>query len=86
MRLIAALLVCLACAAPALAGRVALVMGNGDYVYEKPLRNAANDARDMAGRLRAMAATASNGRRGSLRRLNRARTFLQSAGSFCTGF
>ncbi|MCA0869684.1 caspase family protein [Seohaeicola saemankumensis] len=54
MRLIAALLVCLACAAPALAGRVALVMGNGDYIYEKPLRNAANDARDMAERLRAM--------------------------------
>lgn len=54
MRLIAFCLACIAFVAPAFAERVALVLGNGDYLHEKPLRNAANDARDMADRLRGM--------------------------------
>lgn len=41
-------------ASAALAERVALVIGNGDYQYADPLQNAVNDASDMASRLRAM--------------------------------
>lgn len=54
MRLIAALIALLTLALPAWAERVALVLGNSDYLYETPLRNAANDARDMSARLRQM--------------------------------
>ncbi len=41
-------------AAPAWAERFALVLGNGAYQYETPLKNAATDARDMANKLRDM--------------------------------
>ncbi|MEP1209763.1 MAG: caspase family protein [Rhizobiaceae bacterium] len=36
---------------PALAKRVALVIGNSDYVHAPPLRNPGNDAEDMAAKL-----------------------------------
>jgi hypothetical protein len=45
------LLFALTFAAPALAGRVALVIGNGDYASAGRLANAGNDAADMADRL-----------------------------------
>lgn len=51
MRLLAALL-CLLFASPAWAGKVALVLGNGNYLQSAQLRNAPNDARDFAARLR----------------------------------
>lgn len=41
-------------AAPAWAERFALVLGNGAYVHETPLGNAANDARDMAAKLHSL--------------------------------
>lgn len=48
------LLCCLFFALPAWADRVALVIGNGAYRHEAPLKNAANDARDLADKLRQM--------------------------------
>jgi hypothetical protein len=45
------LLIALTLAAPALAGKVALVIGNGDYASAGRLANAGNDAADMADRL-----------------------------------
>ena len=54
MRLLIALALLLATATGALADRVALVMGNGNYLHAKPLRNAVNDATDVAARLREM--------------------------------
>lgn len=47
-------LICLCLALPAWGERIALVVGNSAYQHEKPLRNAANDARDMAAKLRGM--------------------------------
>lgn len=41
-------------ASAAVADRVALIIGNGDYAYAGPLQNAVNDATDMAQRLRSM--------------------------------
>lgn len=52
LRLLAILLTLLA--TPALAKRVALVIGNGAYVAGAPLANAARDARDVADRLRGL--------------------------------
>lgn len=54
MRLLIALTLFLATATGALADRVALVMGNGNYLHAKPLKNAVNDATDIAARLREM--------------------------------
>ena len=54
MRLLIALALLLATASGALADRVALVMGNGNYLHAKPLKNAVNDATDVATRLREM--------------------------------
>jgi len=45
------LLIALTFAAPVLAGKVALVIGNGDYASAGRLANAGNDAADMADRL-----------------------------------
>ena len=54
MRLIVLSLCLLMIAPMAMAGRVALVLGNGDYTHADPLKNAVNDASDMADRLRGM--------------------------------
>lgn len=54
MRLLVAITLFLATATGAWADRVALVMGNGNYLHAKPLKNAVNDATDVAARLRAM--------------------------------
>ena len=48
---LAALLIALCLAVPALAGRVALVIGNADYPSAGRLANAGHDAADMANRL-----------------------------------
>ena len=61
MRLLAALLVLTLCSAPAFAARMALVLGNGAYTYDKPLPNATNDAQDMAARLRQIGFTVFEG-------------------------
>ncbi|MEQ8898551.1 MAG: caspase family protein [Roseovarius sp.] len=61
MRLLFALTLLLATATGALADRVALVMGNGNYRHAKPLKNAANDATDVAKRLREMGFTVFEG-------------------------
>lgn len=53
-RLIAVLAIVLAGTAPALAKRVALVIGNGAYEHTVPLPNPANDAEQMAAKLRAL--------------------------------
>lgn len=53
-RLIAVLAIILAGTAPALAKRVALVIGNGAYEHTVPLPNPANDAQQMAAKLRAL--------------------------------
>ncbi|WP_269582302.1 caspase family protein [Roseibium sp. Sym1] len=53
-RLIAVLAIILAGTAPALAKRVALVIGNGAYENTVPLPNPANDAEQMAAKLRAL--------------------------------
>jgi len=53
-RLIAVLAIILAGTAPALAKRVALVIGNGAYEHTVPLPNPANDAEQMAAKLRAL--------------------------------
>ncbi len=54
-------LLCLFLALPAWADRVALVIGNSAYQYENPLRNASNDARDFAAKLRDMGFTVFEG-------------------------
>ncbi len=51
---IAAMAMILAATAPALAKRVALVIGNGAYDHTVPLPNPANDAAAMAGKLRGL--------------------------------
>lgn len=61
MRLLIALALLLATASGALADRVALVMGNGNYRHAKPLKNAVNDATDVAARLREMGFTVYEG-------------------------
>lgn len=61
MRLLIALTLLLATASGALADRVALVMGNGNYRHAKPLKNAVNDATDVAARLREMGFTVYEG-------------------------
>jgi uncharacterized caspase-like protein/peptidoglycan hydrolase-like protein with peptidoglycan-binding domain len=53
-RLIAVLAIVLAGTAPALAKRVALVIGNGAYEHTVPLPNPANDAQEMAAKLRGL--------------------------------
>jgi len=53
-RLIAVLAIVLAGTAPALAKRVALVIGNGAYEHTVPLPNPANDAEQMAAKLRGL--------------------------------
>ncbi|GAB4522062.1 MAG: caspase family protein [Roseibium sp.] len=53
-RLIAVLAIVLAGTAPALAKRVALVIGNGAYEHTVPLPNPANDAQEMAAKLRSL--------------------------------
>lgn len=49
-----ALLLAVAGSAPAVAGRVALVIGNSDYAHVPHLPNAVQDARDVAAALRAL--------------------------------
>ena len=61
MRLLAAFLILTLFAAPAFAARMALVLGNGAYSYDKPLPNATNDAQDMAARLRQIGFTVFEG-------------------------
>lgn len=61
MRFCIALLLSFCMAAPVCAERMALVLGNGAYTHEKPLPNAANDARDMAQRLRQLGFTVFEG-------------------------
>jgi len=61
MRLLIALTLFLATATGAWADRVALVMGNGNYRHAKPLKNAVNDATDVATRLRSMGFTVYEG-------------------------
>lgn len=51
MRLLLLLLLLLLLPAPALAGRIALVIGNSAYTHAGVLPNAANDAADMADKL-----------------------------------
>ncbi|NBN78106.1 caspase [Microvirga tunisiensis] len=51
-RALAVLILLVAGASPALAKRVALVMGNGAYAHAVPLPNPANDARAMTAKLR----------------------------------
>lgn len=53
-RMIAVLAIVIAGTAPALAKRVALVIGNGAYEYTVPLPNPANDAELMAAKLRGL--------------------------------
>lgn len=53
-RMIAVLAIVLAGTAPALAKRVALVIGNGAYEHTVPLPNPANDAEQMAAKLRSL--------------------------------
>ena len=53
-RLVIPMILGLFIAFPALADRVALVLGNGNYEHSTPLRNAANDANDMADKLRGL--------------------------------
>ncbi|MEE4012138.1 caspase family protein [Roseibium sp. FZY0029] len=53
-RLIAVLTIILAGTAPALAKRVALVLGNGAYEHTVQLPNPANDAEQMAAKLKAL--------------------------------
>ena len=48
MRLIGLIFLALLHAGIASAERVALVIGNGNYVHTDPLQNAVNDASDMA--------------------------------------
>ena len=52
MKRLIALLLCLAC--PALADRVALVVGNAAYANAAPLANAGHDAADMGARLQGL--------------------------------
>jgi hypothetical protein len=52
--LIAVLVIALAGTSPALAKRVALVIGNGAYEHTVALPNPANDAEVMAGKLRGL--------------------------------
>lgn len=52
MRIIGLILLVLLQTGTACAERVALVMGNGNYVHTDPLQNAVNDATDMATALR----------------------------------
>lgn len=55
LRLCVALVLAAALAGPAAAGkRVALIIGNSAYTHAPPLPNPANDARDVADRLRAL--------------------------------
>jgi len=54
IRMIAVLAIVLAGTAPALAKRVALVIGNGAYEHTVPLPNPANDAEQMAAKLRSL--------------------------------
>ncbi|MEM8776500.1 MAG: caspase family protein [Pseudomonadota bacterium] len=61
MRILSAFLMLFVCTLPAFAERVALVMGNGSYLQAEPLKNAANDARDMAARLRSLGFTVYEG-------------------------
>ncbi|MET1415369.1 caspase family protein [Roseibium sp. HPY-6] len=53
-RLIAVLAILIAGTAPALAKRVALVIGNGAYEHTIPLPNPSNDAEQMAAKLRSL--------------------------------
>ncbi|WFE87772.1 caspase family protein [Roseibium porphyridii] len=53
-RMIAVLAIMIAGTAPALAKRVALVLGNGAYEHTVPLPNPANDAEQMATKLRSL--------------------------------
>ena len=53
-RMIAVLAIILAGTAPALAKRVALVLGNGAYEHTVQLPNPANDAEQMAAKLKAL--------------------------------
>lgn len=58
--IVATWLLCMA-ALPAQAAKVALVLGNGNYQFADPLRNATNDATDMAARLRELGFTVFDG-------------------------
>ena len=53
-RMIAVLAILIAGTAPALAKRVALVIGNGAYEHTIPLPNPSNDAELMAAKLRSL--------------------------------